>query len=156
MYKVQTKEPPARRFEDFSEGQQMPVVTRGPMTATDQVRWSGACDNYASAFHHDSAAAKAADLPGLLLSGPYMACIMLSEITYWLGRDARVLSFWDRNSGTTMPDDMAHVHATVKRAWVEGGKGMLDIECGILNQDGKQTTPGGLVAELPLGAGSKP
>jgi acyl dehydratase len=150
MYQVATKQPPARFFEDFPEGQEMPVVTKGPMTAGHQVRWAGACDNYASEFHHDAAAARAQGLPGLLLSGPFMACYMLTEVTHWLGSRARIVSFWDRNSATTMPGDLAHIQATVKRAWVEGGKGLLEIDCRIVNQGEKVTTPGGLVAELPL------
>ena len=154
MFKVDTKEPAARFFDEFPEGAQMPVVTKGPMTAGHQVRWAAACDNYASEFHHDAKAAKELGLPGLLLSGPFMACFMLTEVTNWLGSQARVASFWDRNTATTMPGDLAHIHASVKRAWVDGGKGMLDIECSIVNQDGKVTTPGGLVAELPLREGA--
>ncbi|HYF20565.1 MAG TPA: hypothetical protein VEA40_22050 [Ramlibacter sp.] len=153
MYKVDTKEPPARCFEDFPAGAEMPQVTKGPMTAGHQVRWAGACDNYASDFHHDAAAAREKGLPGLLLSGPYMACLMLTEITHWLGRDARVVSFWDRNTGTTMPGDLAHIRARVKRAWEEGGNGRVEIDCEIVNQDGKVTTPGGVVAELPRRGG---
>ena len=68
MFKVDTLAPPERHFEDFHEGQEMPVVTKGPMSAGHQVRWAGACDNYASDFHHDAAAARAQGLPGLLLS----------------------------------------------------------------------------------------
>ncbi len=150
MFKVETQEPPQRFFEDFAEGQEMPVVTKGPMTAGHQVRWAGACDNYASDFHHDSQAAKAAGLPGLLLSGPFMASYMLTEVGHWLGRGARVASFWDRNTGTTMPGDVAHIHARVKRAWTEGGKVFVEVDCHIANQDGKITTPGGVVAEVPL------
>jgi acyl dehydratase len=151
MYKVDTKEPPARRFEEFPEGTRMPEVTQGPMTAGHQVRWAAACDNYASEFHHDAKAAREAGLPGLLLSGPFMACIMLAEITHWLGRNARIVSFWDRNTATTMPGDMAIIQASVKKASVEGGKGRVEIDCQIVNQDGKVTTPGGLVAEFALG-----
>lgn len=150
MYKVDTQEPPRRFFEDFPEGHEMPPVTKGPMTAGHQVRWAGACDNYASEFHHDPAVAKAQGLPGLLLSGPFMACYMLTEVTQWLGREARVVSFWDRNTATTQPGDVAHIRARVKRAWTEGGQGHLEIDCEIVNQDGKVTTPGGVVAELPL------
>ena len=150
MFKVDTQEPPARHFEDFPEGTTMPVVTKGPMTAGHQVCWAGACDNYASDFHHDSAAARAAGLPGLLLSGPFMACCMLTEITRWLGNRARIVSFWDRNSGTTQPGDIAHIHATVTAARLADGQGLVEIDCRIVNQDGQVTTPGGLVAELPL------
>ena len=144
------KHPLERFFEDFTEGQEMPVVTKGPLTAGHQVRWASACDNYASDFHHDASAAREVGLPGLLLSGPFMASYMLTEVTHWLGTKARVVSFWDRNTGTTMPLDRAYIHAQVKRAWVEAGMGHLEIDCHIANQDGKNTTPGGLLAELPL------
>ncbi len=154
MFKVATQVPRERFFEDFPEGQEMPVVTKGPMSAGHQVRWAGACDNYASEFHHDAAAAREQGLPGLLLSGPFMACFMLTEVTQWLGSRARVLSFWDRNSGSTAPGDVAHIHASVKRAWFENGKGRIEIDCRIVNQDAKVTTPGGLVAELELREGA--
>jgi hypothetical protein len=119
------------------------------MTAGHPGRWAGACATYASDFHHAASLARAQGLPGLLLSGPFMASYMLTEVTHWLGRRARVLSFWDRNSGTTMPGDLAHIRARVTRAFVEGGQGRLEIACEIVNQDGKVTTPGGVVAELP-------
>lgn len=155
MFKVDTKEPPQRFFEDFSEGQEMPVVTKGPMQMGHQVRWAGACDNYASEFHHDAAVAREQGLPGVLLSGPFMASYMLTEVEQWLGRNARVVSFWDRNSGPTMPGDMVHIRAKVKRTWVEAGKGLVEVECQITNQDGKATTPGAAVAELPLREGRR-
>ena len=151
MFKVATKPPEDKVFEDFAEGQEMPVMTKGPMKMVHQVRWAGACDNYDSDFHHDADSAKAQGLPGLLLSGPLMACFMLTEITRWLGRRARIISFWDRNTGPTMPGDIAHIHATVKRCWVEDGAGYLDVDCHIINQADRVTTPGGLVARLPLG-----
>lgn len=150
MFKVAVQPPEDKVFEDFAEGQEMPVVAKGPMTAGHQVRWAGACDNYASDFHHDAASAREQGLPGLLLSGPLMASFMLTEVTRWLGRRARVASFWDRNTGTTMPGDMAYFHATVKRCWVEDGVGHLDVECWIVNQAEQTTTPGGLTARLPL------
>lgn len=152
MYKVDTREPPERFFEDFSEGLEMPVVTKGPMQVGHQVRWAGACDNYASEFHHDDDVARSQGLPGVLLSGPFMACYMLTEVGHWLGRHARVLSFWDRNSGPTAPRDTAFIHGRVKRTWVEHGKGFVEVDCHIVNQYGKLTTPGGVVAELPLRA----
>ena len=43
---------------------------------------------------------------------------------------------------------------SVTRAWRDGGKGFVEIDCQIVNQDGKVTTPGGVVAELPLRAGA--
>ena len=64
MLKLEAVEPKELYFEDFSEGQEFPVVTKGPMLVGNQVRWAGACDNYASEFHHDEYVAKAQGLPG--------------------------------------------------------------------------------------------
>jgi acyl dehydratase len=153
MYKVDVHPPPERFVEDLAEGLEMPVVTKGPMTAGHQVRWAGACDNYASEFHHDAAAAREQGLPGLLLSGPFMASYMLTEVTRWLGAHARVISFWDRNVGTTMPGDLARIHARITRRWTEQGESFVEVDCHIADQNGKVTTPGGLVARLPSRAG---
>ena len=68
MLNVETKEPPALFFEDFSEGQELATITKGPMLVGNQVRWAGACDNYESEFHHDEYVAKAQGLrlePGI-------------------------------------------------------------------------------------------
>jgi acyl dehydratase len=150
MFKVETRPPAQRCLDDFPVGHEMPAVVRGPMTAGHQVRWAGACDNYASEFHHDAAAARAQGLPGLLLSGPFMAGIMLTEVLHWLGAGARAVSFSNRNSAPTMPGDAAHIHARVLKSWTEGPRGYVELDCHIANQDGKVTTPATLVAELPL------
>lgn len=149
MLKVETIEPERRCFEDFQEGQDLPTVTRGPMMVGDQVRWAGACDNYESEFHHDEYVAKAQGLPGILLSGPLMASYLLTAVTQWMGRDARLHRFFDQNRGSTMPRDLAHLHGRVRRTYEQDGKALIDIECWITNQRGEVTTPGSALVELP-------
>jgi hypothetical protein len=149
MLKIKTVEPADLYFEDFTEGQKFPVVTKGPMMVGHQVRWAGACDNYESEFHHDEYVAKAAGLPGILLSGPLMASYLLTTVTQWLGRNARLVSFSDQNRGSTMPRDLAYLHGGVKRKYEENGEALMELECWIENQRGEITTPGGAVAALP-------
>jgi acyl dehydratase len=149
MLKVETREPEERFFEDFSEGQELPTVTKGPMMVGDQVRWAGACDNYESEFHHDEYVAKAQGLPGIILSGPLMASFLLTAAVQWLGRSARLVRFFDQNRGSTMPRDLAYLHGRVRRTFEEGGKSFVELECWITNQHGEVTTPGSAVAELP-------
>lgn len=153
MFKVATREPAVRFFEDFPLGTQMPEVSKGPMTAGHQVRWAGACDNYASEFHHDAAVARAQGLPGLLLSGPFMAAFLLTEVTHWLGGQARVESFVNRNSAPTMPGDIACLRARVTQVVGEEREGRVEVGCEIVNQDGTVTTPATLVAVLPRRGG---
>jgi len=149
MLKVKTIEPEERWFEDFREGQEFPVVTKGPMMVGHQVRWAGACDNYESEFHHDEYVAKAQGLPGIILSGPLMASYLLTAVTQWLGRHARLVRFFDQNRGPTMPRDMAHLHGKVRRTYEQDGRCLVELECWITNQRGEVTTPGSALAELP-------
>jgi acyl dehydratase len=149
MLKVETREPEQRFFEDFSEGQELPTVTRGPMMVGDQVRWAGACDNYESEFHHDEYVAKAQGLPGILLSGPLMASYLMTAVVQWMGRDARLLRFFDQNRGSTMPRDMAYLHGRVRRTREENGRALVELECWVSNQRGEITTPGSALLELP-------
>jgi hypothetical protein len=149
MRAIATVAPAERFFEDFPEGHEFPVVVKGPMLVGHQVRWAGACDNYDSEFHHDEYVAKAQGLPGIILSGPLMASYLLTEVGKWMGRGARLVSFWDRNSGSTMPRDIAEIHGRVKRAWEENGQSFVEIDCHIVNQNGVITTPGRAVAQLP-------
>jgi acyl dehydratase len=149
MLKIETKEPPELFFEDFSEGQVLQTVTKGPMMVGHQVRWAGACDNYESAFHHDEYVAKAQGLPGIILSGPLMASYLLTVVQEeWFGRRARLVRFFDQNRGSTMPRDLAHLNGKVKRTWEEAGKAFVEIECSVSNQRGEVTTPGSAIAEI--------
>ena len=148
MFKVTTVEPSVVHYEDVTEGHEFPTVTKGPMMMGHQVRWAGACDNYDSEFHHDEAIAKAAGLPGAILSGPLMASLLLTTVTQWLGREARLVSFFDQNRGSTLPHDLAYLHGKVKRKFEENGKSFVELDCWITNQRGEITTPGTALAEL--------
>jgi acyl dehydratase len=149
MLKVETREPEERFFEDFSEGLELPTVTKGPMMVGDQVRWAGACDNYESEFHHDEYVAKAQGLPGIILSGPLMASLLMTAVMQWMGRGARLVRFFDQNRGSTMPRDLAHLQGRVRRTYEDAGKAFVELECWITNQRGEITTPGSALVELP-------
>jgi len=150
MLKIDFVEPDKKYFEDFREGEELPTVTRGPMMVGHQVRWAGACDNYESEFHHDEYVAKAAGLPGILLSGPLMASYLLTAVTQWMGRDSRLIRFFDQNRGSTLPRDMAYLHGKVKKMTRQGNEGIIELDCWITNQRDEITTPGSAVVALPL------
>ncbi len=148
MRRVETVEPPDLYFEDFEEGQEFPVVTKGPVMVGHQVRWAGATDNYDSEFHHDEYVAKAQGLPGIILSGPFIAAYLLSAVNQWVGRNARVIAFSDRNSGSTMPRDMVYLKGRVARKYRDGADCLIDIDCHVENQRGENTTPAKATARV--------
>lgn len=139
MRHVDMVEPPDVYFDDFTEGQEFPVVTKGPMMVGHQVRWAGATDNYDGEFHHDEYVAKAQGHPGIILSGPMVAAYTMSAIGQWVGRNARLTKFTDRFSGSMMPRDVLTLHGTVKRKYDEGRRHLLDLDCYVENQRGEKT-----------------
>src|ERR1035441_2539539 len=141
MRHVDTVEPPDLYYEDFQEGQEFAVVNKGPIMVGHQVRWAGAIDNYDSEFHHDEYVAKAQGLPGIILSGPLIAAWLLSAVHHWVGRNAKVIRYTDRNTGSTMPRDMLTLQGRVKRKYQDGGRCLIEIDCNVENQRGENTTP---------------
>ena len=149
MRHVSTIEPADLWFEDFREGQEFPVVTKGPVMVGHQVRWAGATDNYDSEFHHDEYVAKAQGLPGIILSGPFIAAWLLAAVSNWVGRNARLTRFTDRNTGSTMPRDMLYLKGHVTRTYRQDGNCYIDIDCHVENQRGENTTPATATARVP-------
>ncbi len=140
MRPVLSVEPPELFFEDFDEGGEFPVETRGPLMVGHQVRWAGATDNYDSEFHHDEYVAKAQGLPGILLSGPFIAAWLLSSINRWMGREARVLRFADRNTGWIMPREVLRFEGRVASTARQEGGGLVDLDCRVENDRGVTVT----------------
>jgi hydroxyacyl-ACP dehydratase HTD2-like protein with hotdog domain len=149
MKKIETVELEEYFFEDFTDGQILPSATKGPMMVGHQVRWAGACDNYDAEFHHDEYVAKAQGLPGIILSGPLIGSYLITEVGRWFGRHARIVTFWDRNTGSTMPRDLVHLQGRIKRKFEEDGEARIEIECWAVNQNEVVTTPAGAVVALP-------
>lgn len=153
MRQVKTVEPPDLYFEDFHEGQEFDIVRKGPIMVGHQVRWAGAIDNYDSEFHHDEYVAKAQGLPGIILSGPLIAAWLLSAINHWIGRNAQVIRYTDRHTGSTMPRDMLSLKGKVTRTYRDGGQCLIDLECNVENQHGQYTTPATATVRVESRAG---
>jgi acyl dehydratase len=148
MQSIDLVEPPDLYFEDFVMGQEFPVVTKGPIMVGHQVRWAGATDNYDSEFHHDEYVAKELGLPGIILSGPFIAAYLRATVENWVGRNARLTRFGDRNTGSTMPRDMLYLRGSVSKLYRDGDRCLIDIDCRVENQRGENTTPSTATAEI--------
>jgi acyl dehydratase len=149
MKRVNTIEPLERFFEDFPQGLEFPVVDLGRMSVGHQVIWAGACDNYHAEFHHDEAIAKAQGLPGIVMSGPYFGSRILTQVGIWLGKYARLLSFYNRNAAPVLPGNRLRITGRIAKTEFLDGLGFLELECAILNENEQVTTPARATASVP-------
>lgn len=136
-------------FEDITLGDEIPVLHKGPLTTAHLMRWSSAIENWHK-IHYDLPFATGHDkLPGLLVNGSFKQQFIMQFLKDLVGPAGWVwkvhfqframnlvgesLDVWGRVSGT---------HRTVDY-------GLVDLELGIRNAEGKESTPGTAVVALP-------
>lgn len=145
-------------FEEVQVGQEIGPLLKGPLTTAHLMRWSAAMENWHK-IHYDLPFARDHDkLPGLLVNGSLKQQFIVQLLKDWAGATGWVwkvrfqfrsmnlagerLSVWGRVTG-------------IRRAETpEGTYGLVEIELGIRNEAGAESTPGAATVALPLRGGS--
>lgn len=145
-------------FEDVSVGQDIGPLFKGPLTTAHLMRWSAAMENWHK-IHYDLPFATGHDrLPGLLINGSLKQQFIVQLLKDWAGPTGWLwkvrfqframdlvgerLSIWGKVAGTRRVDTP------------QGAYGLVDIELGIRNEAGVESTPGAATVALPLRGGS--
>ena len=144
---AETRTSPA--FESLRIGDELPVLVRGPLLAPHLMRWSAAIENW-HRIHYDQRFATEHDkLPDLLVNGSWKQHFLVQMVREWAEPDGwlRRISFQFRAMdivGSTLT-----AWARISDLAREGDFGVVDLEIGIRNQDGQQSTPGTATVVLP-------
>jgi len=145
-------------FEDVSVDQEIGPLFKGPLTTAHLMRWSAAMENWHK-IHYDLPFATGHDkLPNLLINGSLKQQFIVQLLKDWAGptgwlwkvrfqfRAMNVvgerLSVWGKVVGTRRVDTP------------QGAYGLVEIELGIRNEEGIESTPGAATVALPLRGGS--
>lgn len=137
-------------FEDLAVGMRLPELTRGPITTVHLFRWSAAIEN-THRIHYDLPFATGHDgLPDLVVNGSWKQHFVVQMLRSWLEPDGwlRKVAFQFRQMdrvGSTLT-----AWGTITEIRVEDGLGHVDLEVGIRNEDGQESTPGVAVGIVPL------
>lgn len=136
-------------YEDIEPGFELPRLKRGPLTPMHLMRWSAAMENW-HRIHYDERFATEHDrLPGLLISGSQKQQFIVQLLKDWAGSGGWVwkISFQFRAMNVAGETLEAWGRVTAKR---EGpGYGLIDLEVGLINDKGVESTPGKAVVALP-------
>lgn len=144
-------------FEDVSVGQEIGPLFKGPLTTAHLMRWSAAMENWHK-IHYDLPFATGHDkLPGLLINGSLKQQFIAELLKDWAGATGWLwkASFQFRAMnlvGETLTV-WAKVTGTRQVETPQGTYGLVDLDLGIRNGEGKESTPGGATVALPLRAG---
>ena len=140
-------------FEDIGIGLDLPTLKKGPLNTTHLMRWSAATENW-HRIHYDRTFAVEHDrLPDVLIHGSLKQQFLFQFLRDWVGRTGWVwkvryqframdkvgqeLFIWGKVTGLKRAPDF----------------GLVDLEIGIRNGDGAESTPGTAVVALPYREG---
>jgi acyl dehydratase len=136
-------------YEDVEVGGGPEKLAKGPLTTTHLMRWSAAMENWHK-IHYDKAFAIEHDkLPDLLVNGSLKQQFISQLLKDWVGRTGWVwkTSYQFRAMNKVNETLYAWAKVTAKR---DGpGYGLVDLDVGIVNDKGVESTPGKATVALP-------
>ena len=137
-------------FEDVTEGQELPLLEKGPLGPIHLFRWSAAMENW-HRIHYDRRFAVEHDkLPDLLINGSLKQQFMVQMVKDWAGREGWVWKVSFQFRAMNSVGETLHVWGRVKSTERLQDYGLVVLDLGIVNQDGKESTPGEATLALPF------
>jgi len=129
-------------LEDVAAGQEIEPLTRGPLLPPHLMRWSAAIENW-HRIHYDQPYAVAhEDLPGLLVNGSWKQHFVLQLLRRWTGTAGWVWSVDFQFRAMNLVGETLTAWGRVRDARAAGEFGLVELDTGIVNQLGKESTPG--------------
>jgi len=142
-------------FDDLAVGDELPRLTRGPLTTAHLMRWSAAFENWHK-IHYDAPFATGHEkLPGLLVNGSLKQQFVIQLLKDWAGSAGWVWKASFQFRAMNVVNETLSVWARVTGTRVCPDFGLVDLELGIVNEQGKESTPGKATIALPY-RGGKP
>jgi acyl dehydratase len=141
-------------FEDVTAGQEIGPLGKGPFTTAHLMRWSAAMENWHK-IHYDLPFATGHDkLPGLLINGSLKQQFIAQLLKDWAGSTGWVWKIKFQFRAMNLVGERLSVWARVTETreveTAQGRYGLVDLDLGIRNEAGVESTPGGATVALPL------
>ena len=136
-------------FEDVPIGMEIAPLTKGPLTTVHLMRWSAAMENW-HRIHYDHAFATGHDgLPGLLVNGSFKQQFVMQLLKDWAGPAGWVWKAAFQFRAMNQAGETLRVWARVKDKREAPSFGLIDLDLGIVNEHGVESTPGTAMVALP-------
>lgn len=142
------------RYEDVQVGDELPGLTRGPLSTMHLMRWSAAMENW-HRIHYDRGFAVGHDqLPDLLVNGSFKQQLIVQLLKDWAGPEGWVWKAGFRFKAMNRVGETLRIWARVQGKREAQAYGLVDLELGIVNEHGVESTPGTAVVALPYRDGA--
>ncbi|TCK28348.1 hypothetical protein EV667_2352 [Ancylobacter aquaticus] len=137
-------------FETVAVGDDIPVLAKGPMTTAHIIRWSAAMENWHK-IHYDWRYATEHDgLPDVLINGSWKQHVLAQVLVDWVGETGWLWKMNFQYRGMNIPGDTLTAWGRVTGRSQRGRYGVIELDIGLKDQNGKEGSPGTAVIVLPL------
>jgi acyl dehydratase len=146
---------PQRYFEDVAEGTDVVPLRKGPLTTVHLMRWSAAMENWHKIHYDQTFTVEHDKLPGLLVNGSFKQQFILQLLKDFAGREGWAWKTRFQFRAMDVVGTTLDVWARVTRAIRLDAYGLVELELGIKNLDGRESTPGMALVALPYRGGAR-
>jgi acyl dehydratase len=141
------------KYEDVAVGTELPSLVKGPLRTMHLMRWSAAMENW-HRIHYDREFAVGHDkLPDLLVNGSFKQQFIVQLLKDWAGAEGWVWKVGFQFRAMNLVGETLRVWGRVAGKRELPAYGLVDIELGIVNEHGTESTPGTAVVALPYSQG---
>ncbi len=144
---------PVLAFEDVEVGQEAGSMHKGPFTTAHLMRWSAAMENWHK-IHYDLPFATGHDkLPGLLINGSLKQQFIAQLLKDWAGPTGWVWKVRFQFRAMNLVGERLDIWARITGTERGPAFGLVELELGIRNENGVESTPGSATVALPYRGG---
>jgi acyl dehydratase len=140
-------------FDDVAVGQPIPNLVKGPMTNSHIMRWSAAVENW-HRIHYDKAYAVDHDhLPDVMVNGSWKQHVLMQVLKDWAEPHGWVWKVGFQYRDMDIPGDLITAWGNVSKKYERDGMGFVELDIGLRNSRGVESTRGNAVIVLPRRGG---
>lgn len=137
-------------FASIKAGDELPPLSHGILHTPHVMRWSAAIENW-HRIHYDIPFATEHDgLPSLMINGSYKQHFILQMLREWAGPHGWVAKVAFQFRAMDLVGTKLTAWGRVLSTEVRHGLGYVEVELGIRNQDGAESTPGRATVVFPV------
>jgi acyl dehydratase len=145
--------PASANYEAIAIGDEIPTVVKGPMSTAHIMRWSAAMENWHK-IHYDWRYATEHDhLPDVLINGSWKQHVLAQLLVDWVGETGWLWKMNFQYRGMNVPGDTLTAWGRVTDKKERGAYGLIELEIGLKDQNGKEGSPGTAIIVLPRAGG---
>lgn len=135
-------------FEDIAIGQALPTLSKGPMSVAHIMRWSASMENW-HRIHYDWRFATTHDkLKDVLVAGSWKQHVLVQLLNDWVGESGWVWKMKFQFRGMTVAGTTLTAWGRVVDKELRRDFGIVEVDVGLKDQEGVESSPGSAVAVL--------